>query len=66
MSAEPIRCTMPHPDNPRRVCRGRLADIVPGSVEARPGHIEDPGCALVLCRRCGTKWTLCPARKVAA
>lgn len=58
-TAHPIRCPMPHPSDPGRVCNAVLTRAVPGTVEVKQGSEPPPGCNEVLCARCGTRYVVC-------
>lgn len=61
MTLQEIRCTAPHPDNPFRSCRAKLAKVVPGSVAAERGNLPPAGGSVLSCWRCGTEWVVTPA-----
>ena len=56
MRAEALRCTAPHPSIPGWVCRARLVDAVPGTVDLEPGDAPPPGGIGVVCPRCGARY----------
>lgn len=60
-----IRCTGAHPSDPRRECRAKLADVVPGSVSVKANGPTQPGCVRLRCWRCGAEYVVCPVGKAA-
>lgn len=62
MTAEPLRCFARSKSDPRRVCRGRLADAIPDTVTLVAGYHPEPGCTVLQCRKCGRYWTARPAK----
>lgn len=55
-----IRCTGPHPDNPRVKCRARLCDAIEGTVSVTESAALRAGCTLQQCPRCRKKYLVCP------
>ena len=58
-----IRCTAGHPRLPGRVCNGKLADVLDGTVAVLLVSelvAIGPGCALLACPRCGLNYVLAP------
>jgi hypothetical protein len=63
--AEDIRCTAPHPAHTNRLCRAKLAVVVPGTVDVSRNGDVGPGCIGLRCPRCGAPYVVCPVQRAA-
>ncbi len=58
-----FRCTAPHPVHIGRPCNAKVTAVVPDTVTAERTAEVKVGCTVYACRRCGTSYRFCSARR---